>query len=55
MNLQRIYEEKTNDFIKKSLDQVLTGKKKKVELAKEVQDSLARNIEIKNKFQTKVI
>ena len=55
MNLQRIYEEKTNDFIKQSLSQILTGKNQVAELTKEVQNSLTQNAEIKAKFQAKFI
>lgn len=55
LNLQRIYEEKTSNFIKKSLNQTLTDRNKRNRLKKEVQDSLVRNIEIRNKFQEKTI
>ena len=55
MNLQRIYEEKTNEFIKESLNQVLTSKNKETALEKEVQNSLIGNQEIKNKLQEKII
>jgi hypothetical protein len=55
MNLQRIYEEQTNDFIKEKLNKALTNREKKAKLEKEIQNSFIRNIEIRSKFRETII